>query len=667
MTSLRSLQEAIKDGKKPRKPSLLPIIERTRLTEDEPIITDDLYASAKIGMKLGLLNPNEVMIDGIDGAITRGPDVTQLIGLALRFGANPNIYVRLRDNGKMTNMHILYYIWLKTPKNDEDIKYLHPDIEQIDYYFGYYMGLMEDMIAMLVIGGADPKSPTTDLPSEVQEQTNPQVETVRRLGNKIKSVKYNIREDGSTETDELTIPAEIAFNAMTKYAKMRERLIDFVDVDDVAYDMAILLDADDAITIESPSISKCITGHANKCLEKTLNLKRVTHEDVERFLEEAIDSYNVPAVVMLIERGAVVRYNIVDRIILASGKNAIMLGRPLNSALQNRMMLEMAKRGVGFDKPQTSLITSYSPKTGMLLDKIQTVPYWRRTCKAKGDVVRPELRNLAREIGLPPGTSKGDICMELHKIDKVPESQLGMLASKLQRRRLEARKTSLGDLVTGRTQKALKTVGGKPREKTICVNENLLPRNRDGKLRKPEDFSDLDIVLLESKGKTYCFTSEDYESLLESRTNPLADNEPLTKAAINEIKAKQQTLLDNNLPITSMGPTNAIRKIKAEESADSYDEYTKQRTVDFLVLASNDYGIPAERFTEDLSNIELEQIATAVTGIEGTTFDIVSKQRSVRSFGNTMMELVDRASNIEDVDGIFMDIRDMINRIFERE
>lgn len=667
MTTLRALQEAIKDKKKPHKSSILPIIERVRINKNDPIITDDLYVTVKIGMGLGLLDPNQVLVDGVNGTFTKGFDATQIIGLALRQGADANLYVRVRRNdntarGCMTNIHILYYIWQRIPKNTDDVIEMFPDIEESDdpeAVLNYYIQLMEDMFAILIIGGSDANMPSVDLESDVKEEGNTQVKTTLQLGDKLYSVKYNITKEGSIEDsnkDELIFPATVSLKTIERYKDMEDRLIDFVDTDEIVHDMVIFLDEPAAVTPESPAISRCITGHANKCFEKALNLRLITYEDVERFLEEAIDAYNVPAVVTLVERGAQLRYNTIDRLILASARNSTMFGKPLSSALQNRMMIEMALRGIGFDKPQSSLVASFSPSTAVQLGKIQSTPYWRRICRAPAGPSRGELKMLAREIGMDPSSTTNDICLELQNIDKVPESQLESLASKLQRRRLEAKKTSIGDLVTGRTQKALVSIENIPSGKRICVNENLLPRGTDGRPRKPDDFSDLDMVLVETKGRTYCFTSEDYDALLENRTNPLANDEPLTKLTINEIIAKRNTLADNRLPISSIGAGQAIKQIKAKEYIDSYDAYTRQRTVNFIILASNTYGIPSQIFTEILSNEELEKIATDISRIPGTTFHTQSKQRSLRSFGNTMMELVDKAPNDDDVDIMFEEI-----------
>ena len=86
----------------------------------------------------------------------------------------------------------------------------------------------------------------------------------------------------------------------------------------------------------------------------------------------------------------------------------------------------------------------------------------------------------------------------------------------------------------------------------------------------------------------------------------------MTSTTINEIKAKRKTLIDNQLPVSSMGVKPALRKIKQKESVDSYDAYTRQRVIDFLILAADDYGIPSQIFTEVLTNYEMEEIATVV-------------------------------------------------------
>ena len=69
-------------------------------------------------------------------------------------------------------------------KHSKDIRDMFPDIGRIEArsdFLEYYMRLMEDMLAILIIGGSDPTLPAVDLSSEVQEEENPQVGTIRRL------------------------------------------------------------------------------------------------------------------------------------------------------------------------------------------------------------------------------------------------------------------------------------------------------------------------------------------------------------------------------------------------------------------------------------------------------------------------------------------------------
>ena len=671
MTSLRKLQEAVKDQKEPQNPSLLPIITRIRKSEDKLVITDDLFVTAKIGMRNGVLNPNEILVDSIIGAYEVGPDVIQLAGIALRYGADPNLYIRTIDtNGDRTNIHVLYYVWVLTPKDTEDVRELNPDLGQIEAatsVLDEYHRIMEDIMGLLVLAGSDINSPVVDLETEIGQPGNAQVPTILRAGDRLKSVKFNIERDGSRKdvgSNDLTTPASRALTSVDTYENVRERLGDTVAIDDLSRDAVVFFDDASALNDEAPETIACITGHAIKCFEKSLNIRLVTFAESEMFLEEAIDSYNVPAVITLLERGAQPKYNIIDRTILAAGKAATVRNRPLSAALLDRMMIEMALRGVGFDNPQLKLIETYSPSTAKALRDIQTTPYWKRTCRAAGNNVRGDLKVLARELGIPPGAPKNEICLELQNIDRASESQLESIALKLQRRRLEARKTRLGDLVTGRTQKATKTEGTSSlSENQICVNEKFLPNDSNGNARKASDFSDLDIIFTRSQGNNYCFTSEDYVSLLQSQRNPLTE-ESLPGQTINEIKAKLTTLESNKLSLRSMGITETIKTIKTEKSNDLYDAFTRQRVNDFLTLAANDYGIFSQVFTEELTNLEMETIATEITGIFGTTFDITSRERSLRSFGNTMMELVDRAETQEDIDIIFYNISDLLSEVF---
>ena len=159
MQGLVELQEIIRRGDAEE----VAQFRLNRVIPDE--ISDDLYGTLVLATSKdfqgNILSPDELLTEAVEDTISRGSDIFQLVGLALKNGASPNGYVTINyydENGKQrtTILHILAYAWRA---------YLE-------------RGDLQDpsdllmLVAILSAAGADVKLPVTDPEILLQRRRN---------------------------------------------------------------------------------------------------------------------------------------------------------------------------------------------------------------------------------------------------------------------------------------------------------------------------------------------------------------------------------------------------------------------------------------------------------------------------------------------------------------
>lgn len=469
--------------------------------------------------------------------------------------------------------------------------------------------------------------------------------------------------------------ADQFFETYAYYRKNRLNLADFLPKDEVAKEIIVNLDLSDSIgviqqtlvtenddgeqieTVQEtpfPPLKSFVEVHAKKSSEAFLKMPNpnnpsfgiLTLQDAEIYFLQSIDVYNIPVAISLLRNGHKPKYETIDRIIMRS-RNKLQAGLLASSAALNRIIVEMAERGVGIDEEQLRMIGYFSPSTQKELRRLQDIPYWKRTCTVPGNFIRPDVKKLARELNLPPDMNKTALCEEFEKMDKADPKLLESLAHRLQEKRLDAASTSIGDIVEANE-------GGKSKSRTrsaqaVCVNANLLSR-------KEFDYADIDLLMVDEGEQTYCFETRDYANLIEPLipVNPFTGNK-LTFETIGEIKGRLESLKRNNLSLDSVGISEAIRQFKAPTSKDKYDEFVKARVEEFFKIGEN-FGISRDVYILSpeeggLSNEEMETITQDLLSDQGITFNVDSRQASIRSMAMTILEKVDEIRGMERMRG----------------
>ena len=635
-------------------------------------IDEDVYYTLYRSAKDGIIDPNELLVEAIEETIERGSEFFQIVALALRLGASPNLYVpTVDDDDKLMVVHVLYYAWIITPKSIADMRDELPDINtaEASRELDITHRLLLDIAALLAVANSDIDMPVSDpniLLNRRRKRNGSasQVDVFTDIGETVPTVEVIAKDDSNS------ILSKDYIEEFYFYKKQRGALVDFVYENPLAAEIVELLDISEAVGVVQldfedqqgryvveapfPPLDKCIDVYANKCVEKIFRFKNsqdarrgiITVEDAEDAFVDAADSYNIPVVIALLKFGITPEYDAITRILLRSERKK-REGLPASSAALNRMIVEMVERGIGLSDVQLDILKRTSQMTYTeVIQMISKEPFFMRTCRVPGEQMRPDLRKLARELNLEPGLGKSAVCQELMKMKDLDTETLVSVAQKTQQKRLEAANHSFADVV-----EAVRSNSPNDRaSKTVCVNANLLSRPAN-------DYADIDLLRVDEGENTYCFETRDYQRLIEPELrgdipiNPIT-GKALTEHTIGVIKARLAALQEAGLPVESEGIRKAASRLREPSRRNEYDDYIKGQVELFFDLGA-DYGIDRDLFLsyDGLTVIEMEELGKILSQDENVIFDIDSRESSVISLAMIVMERVNEISNMEPLIG----------------
>ena len=478
MSALQELQRSMKSGK----PSDFKLARM--LTT---YVTEDLFGTLALASdpdspdpRYGVIAADNLLVQAIEETIRAGLEAFQLAGLALRHGANPNLYVTVRvldDEGdeRMTVLHIIAYSWKIYIESGPDYNYLLA------------------IIGLLCAAGSDTRLPVTDRKVLLERKRlaapDPScvssVDVLSEVGVP-KSVLNLIAQ--TTELPELLegYPNEVLLSYRDDFLStlMLKQIAIFTafkgTLGDIARitsddmftagdlqlsvpvrgrdkDMAIDLAAQIGEALDDPShisglegpekLRSCMNIHANRCAELILSSQTITIGEAEDAFFECVHAYNWKGIKLMIDNTFVPKYNHVDRILFIALKKRDE-ALPISAEILMGMLVFMSEYGTSLDNPQMRVAGIVSQSTFTRLSEIQLEPYWQRTCKAAGQHIRQDIRQLARTLDLNPELDKATMCREFANIASGNMESLNSASVKLQEEKLRVPEVTLGDLVT---------------------------------------------------------------------------------------------------------------------------------------------------------------------------------------------------------------------------
>jgi len=414
------------------------------------------------------------------------------IALALRYNANPNLYVRIPDFGVV---HILIYTYIKLNS------IVSPE-------------LLNTIFLLLIQSKSNPMLPAID-----QEAGG--VKSIFEVQNDISVLTWiTERSITVTETNIYTTTSNTkTISNVSLLDILHNRNVPQNELDKIG----IYLDKPDMI--KSPvDVTSIISFHANNVLEEKKN--KITQP--EYVLSETVTYLNLEAFRKVLVLNSNVSYFFVNDLLIRMKiyhKNNMVL--PFN--ITKTMLLMLIERGIKLDTYQLDIIKSTGEKNTKEIIDIYQRPYWSKIMNYTGpgingnnypNLANNEIRNgnqklsevpfdlriLAYALGL---NYNADMKLLLEQIRKISFTDPVAYKNAFIRRQMSRISTNAST--------PLDFINEPHLEKYTARNIPLLKKDN----KNPYEYNELDIgVFKDSNEVVWIFTSDMFEQIVETKRNP---------------------------------------------------------------------------------------------------------------------------------------------------
>lgn len=648
------------------------------------------------------LDPTELFTIATLLALDVNDVYVRYAGLALRFGANPNTYINAKFvfNGKEMRVpvHIAKHIWDITPRNIDDV------VEEDFSTYGDYNNnatddnateerMLEkqeaslDILCMMALKGLYSDAQITNAGLLTKMGVNA-TQFANQRPEFFGSVYGDIRLDdmlGERFTDEIKYFEQWKGSLQNAYGINTDR-------DERILKYALLLDLPDVLSLTdvygiSENLKQMFFYQDNDSIDLVLprmkelgiigvdpntqfnpNRRKIDEndDDVIGYADDATSEmkkmelilldwslvyYNYRAVDLLMKLGVVPDYAVRSQTVRAAKTKCRKF--PLQCKIMNTILISYVKEGYGLDTEQLHEL-SFSPSTVNAIKKEYATPSWKYMCKVRSGDINPDMKELAREVNIPLGSSKEQICDTFEAMSKGNPSTLKETSYKINRDRIEVMSTSAADIASGRKilsgPRTLPAVGamtvdelqqkvnagsyvlgsesvtGSKIRKTALRPEGSAPpapicSNEDTLTKPIEEYPDIDRVTYSDGKSTWCFTSVDFPQLIETRRNPWAMSnstpgsmgDQIPDAIIIEMQQKLDLIEREGLNPKPGSISRGIDKLfdsSPVASQATYERETLRRMEQFFAFAES-YGIPKDRFAS-LNSSDFQLLSDSV-------------------------------------------------------
>lgn len=481
-------------------------------------------------LKSGAVEPDTCLLHLLPKVTTQEALIP--VALCLRQGVDTNMYVNAPSLG---TVHLLGYI----------------------HTLGLEEKLLDTLIIMLVFKGSRSSLPMFDKTAgKVKPETKINVNAI--------SVLDWIKDQGYE-----SILPEIVLASP-------QEIQELVDVPSAQVLSVILEDqriSPEKYTPEEMSVA--IKFFSNQLVEK-IPLPEETVLMDYKSLDDAVNAYNHEAFKILLSRGQVPSYLLVNKIILGM-RDHKQAGKVLAVQALEHMLLDAVDVGVQLDVDQMSLLTALGRDVVEAVTKHYEEPYWKKVCRnQKGNKPLPEkLKHLAISLNIDPD-SHASVCEQVTKLSRSDKEALKEAARKRQQLRFSSEMSNMNEFL------------GEKAPTLTCRNASVLPES-------PFDYNDVNLAYYrDEQGAIWCFTSETFESLLETGVNPYNSAE-LPPTFKDQVAFQLETLKKLGIDAahgelgiyTSQVPQTFSAAIDSLSEKDKVSEKSSSKAVDkFLQLAA---------------------------------------------------------------------------------
>lgn len=523
----------------------------------------------KKGLEDNALDPSLTILQAISYA--NDYKILIPIGLCLRYGADPNMYVNAPKLGKI---HVLGYVYSNLYKGS------NPKINK---------SVVDSIILMFLLAGARKSMPIYD-----------------EKAGKIKDINYNYGNNTSSVSEWVELQGYDTF--LNKIVGNNiENLNDLVDKDSINI-LSILLD-DDRITIDNyTSLQKRMVVEA-LCEKKLENFKISDDKDLldNLFLKESVLYINSLAFKKGVETGYIPSYPLINQIVVLMRKYKNSQDIVIMQEYQ-KMLIESIKYGAQLDQDQLSIISVVGSDVLQSIMKEYERPFWKKSCQfldnAPDNVdnvnINDPLKKLAISLNINPHLNKKSICEKLTNLSKTDPDVVKTASKSRQEARMISEMATVDEYANN----------NKP--KLSCRNKSLLKND-------PNDYNDLEIAYFrDDQGAIWCIPSDMFASIIESGKNPY--NETLFPSTfIDYITYKSNVLKKMGVAVdlgemgiySSKIPMSFSEAIDSLTVKDKISEKTSEEALNkFRQLASENNISPAT--INSLSKLKMKQALRSI-------------------------------------------------------
>lgn len=499
-----------------------------------------------------------------------------LVALALRFGANPNLYVVMDGVGIV---HIMVYTVLY---NRDRIP----------------LSMIESMLAIQRILGSSPNSNAVQSSDRVGRKYN--IETNipydLRVAEFLEQEGFNNFLDINEYFDKIDIDEQITLGAMTDNVNVA-----FPEgpgsaiINEIIDQNGFIISPAREEPLPQPTLTDTILFNSYMVEKKlTLSLRYYNGENLE--IRNAMESIALEIFMDLIDRGYFFTYFSMNRLLLLLKETTS--GGKIIRKISNIIYLEMLKyvisKGIPLDEEQFNIIKNFSEEYVDEINELYSKPKWEKACAGSDKVPLPEfVKNLAFSMNIDISLPKSEVCDSIRQIVNDEEDEVVDAAVTRHKDKAAAELRNINDYTKGKSD-------------VYCQN---IPTSEGN----PFEYNDLALSYYTDKqDRTWCFIARDYDNLILNPVNPKT-GEPLPRKLISKMRRSLETFEDLGIP-----PKEITRISEALVNIKKDDKISNERTdfiVDSIIRIGASRGIfpeflrrtPTMKMMEILDEIEMRQ------------------------------------------------------------
>jgi len=513
-------------------------------------------------------------------------DYLIIIAFCLRFGADPNMYIFMNGIG---NIHVLGFIYeslknISKPKQQQKIIPFEKDnSNNNDKKITNNILFLNLLITMFLLDGSITTYPAFKKKNKGPE--NPKEESIidwiqTHYEWIYPSTKYKSIEEFKSLTNKTNlIIISILMNDPTIFR------VDTYTISEFEFSIRCLS-------------YKIINEFVPNKLEDIMDDKLITL---------SIDYFNPESFSYLLKKGNELSY-MRTMYLLYKIKYYKDLNYLFSYELLKNLFLMAVSSGVEIDKDQSNQISIIGEDFYNSFIEEYKKPYWQKVCTNVNENVKSskKLKDLAISLNIDPTMDKKQICMKIEDLSKSDKELLKETAKKRQQIKISVDVSTPSEFITNNGEFQVPVFQCK---------------NHYGKDKNPLNYNDLELVYYrDSDNNLWCFTSDSFSLLLESKTNPF-NRKPLPSSFIEKIKYKISLLKKLGINVDE----GAIATTDINPSfIDSIDK------IDDEDVITEKYS---KRYINNFQNIAISN------GISKETIDNITKQQVISLFKNIDIDL----------------------------